>query len=149
MNSNIEFHLSPVRKMNTIQLTGIKVPHENDVLSGRGNFVHSHQGNKQFRAYVSKQKEIYVHTEKSYKPIFARTIVNTIRHLVPPGRFLKQDPDTQLWEDIGDKKAWNKTRQALREDAPKMKQTLKESPSDINNPCSSHPPVGGHLTEVR
>jgi len=41
----------------------------------------------------------------------------------PPGRFLKQDPKTKLWSDIGEKKALDKTRQALREGAP---ESLKE-----------------------
>ena len=41
----------------------------------------------------------------------------------PPGRFLKQDPKTKLWSDVGEKKALDKTRQALREGAPEL---LKE-----------------------
>ena len=41
----------------------------------------------------------------------------------PPGRFLKQNQATKLWEDIGDKKSLDKTRQALREGAPEL---LKE-----------------------
>jgi hypothetical protein len=41
----------------------------------------------------------------------------------PPGRFLKQDPHTKLWSDVGEKKALDKTRQALREGAPEL---LKE-----------------------
>jgi hypothetical protein len=40
--------------------------------------------------------------------------------MVPPGRFLKQDPKTKLWNDVGEKKALDKTRQALREGAPEM-----------------------------
>ena len=38
----------------------------------------------------------------------------------PPGRFLKQDPQTKLWHDIGKKAALAKTRQALREGAPEL-----------------------------
>jgi hypothetical protein len=38
----------------------------------------------------------------------------------PPGRFLKQDPKTKLWNDVGEKKALDKTRQALREGAPEL-----------------------------
>lgn len=38
----------------------------------------------------------------------------------PPGRFLKQDPMTKLWSDIGKKTALAKTRQALREGAPEL-----------------------------
>jgi len=97
------------------ELSGIDTPQENDVLSGRGNHVNSHQGNRRFRSYVQGQKMLYDQTPKSEKPIFAKLIVTTIRNLVPPGRFLKQDAKTGLWFDIGDRKAWDKTRQALRE----------------------------------
>jgi len=105
----------PIIKGMGSQTTGIEYPHDNDVLSGRGNFANAHPGNKQFRTYINKQKENYAATIKSDKPLFAKLIVNTIRNLVPSGRFLIQDKDTKLWSDIGDKKAWRKVRQALRE----------------------------------
>ncbi len=43
----------------------------------------------------------------------------------PPGRFLKQDPKTKLWSDVGEKKALDKTRQALREGAPELLKELE------------------------
>jgi len=104
--------------MSSYQTTGIVYPNDNDVLSGRGNFVNAHTGNKLFRVYVNQQREHYVATCKGDKPLFAKLIVNTIRNLTPPGRFLTQDKDTKLWSDIGDRKAWDKTRQALREKTP-------------------------------
>lgn len=109
------------------QVTGIERPHGNDVLSGRGNFVNAHPGNKRFRQYVTTQRENYVATPKSEKPLFAKMIVNTIRNLNPPGRFLKQDQKSELWFEIGDKAAWNKTRQALREGAPIIKEQLESA----------------------
>ena len=48
----------------------------------------------------------------------------------PPGRFLKQDPETKLWSDIGKKKALDKTRQALREGAPDMLKELGDGEDD-------------------
>ena len=45
----------------------------------------------------------------------ARVIVRAIRNGDPPGRFLKKDEKTGKWIDIGDKKAAEKTSQALRE----------------------------------
>jgi len=101
--------------MSNYQLTKITNPHHNDVLSGRGNAANDHAGNRRFRRYVQTQRELYSATPKSEKPLFAKMIVSTVRGLVPSGRFLKQDPNTDLWYDIGEKKAWNKTRQALRE----------------------------------
>lgn len=62
-------------------------------------------------------------TAKAQKPMYSILIYDEIRSMDPPGRFLKQDPATKLWSDIGKKKALDKTRQALREGAPEM---LKE-----------------------
>jgi hypothetical protein len=42
-------------------------------------------------------------------------IVDEIKQLNPPCHFLRQDEAIKLWYDIGDKKARDKTRQALRE----------------------------------
>lgn len=38
----------------------------------------------------------------------SRSIVEAVRSLEPPGRFLEKNPDTNLWSDIGDKKAIEK-----------------------------------------
>ena len=105
------------------QLKGIDAPHEHDVLSGRGNFVNFHVGNEHFRSLVKKHKIAYVACPKPEKGRFSKVIVDEIRSMDPPGRFLKQDPATKLWKDIGDKKSLDKTRQALREGAPEL---LKE-----------------------
>lgn len=107
----------------------IVTPHDHDVLSGRGNFVNYHVGNEHFRALVRKHKVAYVACPKPQKGKFSRMIVDEIRSRNPPGRFLKQDPTTKLWYDIGEKKALDKTRQALREGAPEI---MKEIGSDDN-----------------
>mmetsp|Transcript_18947 Transcript_18947/g.31379 ORF Transcript_18947/g.31379 Transcript_18947/m.31379 type:complete len:414 (-) Transcript_18947:54-1295(-) len=103
--------------------SGIEHPNDHDVLSGRGNFVNYHAGNEHFRALVRKHKIAYVACPKPQKGKFSRMIVDEIRNREPTGRFLKQDNDTKMWYDIGDKKALDKTRQALREGAPEI---LKE-----------------------
>ena len=105
------------------QLRGIVTPHEHDVLSGRGNFVNYHTGNEHFRALVKKHKIAYVACPKPENGRFSKIIVDEIRTMDPPGRFLKQDAATKLWMEIGDKKSLDKTRQALREGAPEL---LKE-----------------------
>jgi len=102
------------------QLTDITFPHVHDVLSGRGNYVNHHAGNEHFRSLVKKHKKDYVASPKAQKPIFSSLIYDEIRAMNPPGRFLKQDPQTKLWSDIGKKKALDKTRQALREGAPDL-----------------------------
>lgn len=57
--------------------------------------------------------------------MFARMVIQKIKNLNPPGRFLKQNPNTGAWYEIGDKKAILKTRQALREGAPEIEKLLK------------------------
>jgi hypothetical protein len=105
-------------------------PHDHDVLSGRGNFVNYHAGNEHFRALVRKHKVAYVACPKPQKAKFSRMIVEEIRNRNPPGRFLKQDNSTKLWYDIGEKKALDKTRQALREGAPEIMKELSGDDSE-------------------
>lgn len=106
----------------------IVTPHEHDVLSGRGNFVNYHAGNEHFRALVRKHKVAYVACPKPQKGKFSRMIVDEIKARNPPGRFLKQDGGSKLWHDIGEKKALDKTRQALREGAPEISKELTGEP---------------------
>jgi hypothetical protein len=117
--------------MSKQQLHSIVAPHEHDVLSGRGNFVNYHIGNEHFRNLVRKHKVPYVACPKPQKGKFSRMIVEEIRCRAPPGRFLKQDPATKLWYDIGEKKALDKTRQALREGAPDI--TKDDVPGEEND----------------
>ena len=97
---------------------GIIVPHDHDVLSGRGNSVNHHPGNEYFRSLVRHHKLAYVRCPKPQKEQFSKLIVSTVRDREPPGRFLKQNSGTKLWYNIGTQKALDKTRQALREGAP-------------------------------
>mmetsp|Transcript_46190 Transcript_46190/g.70647 ORF Transcript_46190/g.70647 Transcript_46190/m.70647 type:complete len:875 (-) Transcript_46190:72-2696(-) len=86
-----------------------------DILCGRGGLTNHHQGNKRFRDIVALHRPDYVRAPKIQKPSVARVIVRAIRNGDPPGRFLKKDDKTGKWIDIGDKKAAEKTSQALRE----------------------------------
>lgn len=86
-----------------------------DILCGRGGLTNHHKGNKRFRDVVALHRPDYVRAPKIQKPSVARVIVRAIRNGDPPGRFLKKDHKTGLWYDIGDKRAAEKTSQALRE----------------------------------
>lgn len=86
-----------------------------DILCGRGGLTNHHKGNKRFRDIVTLHRPDYVRAAKIQKPSVARVIVRAIRNGDPPGRFLKKDKKTGLWYDIGDKRAAEKTSQALRE----------------------------------
>ena len=101
----------------------IAEPNENDVLCGRGGRINAHEGNVQFRDIVMANKKEYLAktTKKLEKQHIAARVVEFIRTLDPPGRFLKEDSDTGLWYDVGDAKAIKKAGQALREDAPDIR----------------------------
>lgn len=108
-------------------------PNVNDVLSGRGGRINAHVGNVQFREIVAEQKKIYLakDTKKLEKAHIAADIVYYIRRMDPPGRFLKEDANGAWW-DIGDQKAIKKVGQALREDAPEIRDP--DDVDDINEP---------------
>lgn len=60
----------------------------------------------------------------------SRSIVEAVRCMNPPGRFLEKSPDTGLYSDIGDKKAIEKTSQALRDGAASLRKQLSEDLGD-------------------
>jgi len=97
----------------------------NDVLCGRGGLTNHHPGNVFFRKMVRHRQEQYLRASKRDKASVARDIVDTIRQLIPPGRFLKKGTSKQ-WTEIGDRKAREKTSQALREGAPELREELQQ-----------------------
>jgi hypothetical protein len=84
----------------------------NDVLMGRGGATNNHEGNKRYRTIVSFHQAEYLAARKKDKVLFARKIVAIVK--ANGGRFLKQDSQ-QKWVEVSDKKATEKTSQALRE----------------------------------
>ena len=61
----------------------------------------------------------------------ALEIIREWRGQDPPGRFLKLDDESGLWHDVGDKKAREKTSQALREKAPQVKKQQYEERKEV------------------
>jgi len=101
-------------------------PHENDVLCGRGGSINNHIGNEKYRVLVNQKKRVYLTARfKREKRLIAASIVQTVRGVDPPGRFLQRDPATGVWHDIGDTKARDKTSQALREGAPEIRKEIE------------------------
>ena len=97
----------------------------NDVLCGRGGLTNNHPGNVFFRSLVRNRQEAYLFASKRDKALVAHGIVDVIRLLKPPGRFLKKDKK-DIWVEIGNKKAREKTSQALREKAPELMEMLQK-----------------------
>lgn len=104
----------------------IKDPHPNDVLYGRGGGTNHHPGNKIYRKTVEDRKLDYVNSKRLDKPLVALEIIREWRGQDPPGRFLKLDEKTGHWHDVGDKKAREKTSQALREKAPEIRKKQED-----------------------
>jgi len=75
---------------------------------------------------VEDKKLSYVNSKRLDKPLVALEIIKSWRAQDPPGRFLKFSEKTGLWEDVGDKKAREKTSQALRERAPEIRRKQEE-----------------------
>jgi hypothetical protein len=105
-----------------------------DILCGRGGLTNHHKGNKRFRDIVALHRPDYVRAPKIQKPSVARVIVRAIRNGDPPGRFLKKDSATGKWYDIGDKKAAEKTSQALREKSDEEKGEESKIPAGFASP---------------
>lgn len=78
----------------------------------------------------------YVACPKPQKGKYSRIIVDEI--YIRGGRFLKQNTTDKLWYDIGDKKALDKTRQALREGAPELLKEIKPEVRDYICPRVIH-----------
>ena len=85
-----------------------------------------HVGNKRYRKMVEDRKIDYVNCKRLDKPLVALGIIREWRGQIPTGRFLKMDEKTGLWNDVGDRKAREKTSQALREKAPQIREELEK-----------------------
>jgi len=102
---------------------------------------------------VEGRKVDYVNSKRLDKPLVALDIIRQWRGQRPPGRFLKFDEKKEAWIDVGDKKAREKTSQALREKAPLLRKQqeeemmeLTENGSNIESSIAS--PVGSAMSEV-
>lgn len=104
---------------------GITTFEENDVLSGRGGGTNVHPGNRNFRDLINLHRRSYLKARKNDKPAISRAIVRAIRE--SGGRFLKKGNKSNLWYEIGDDAAREKTSQALRQRAPEMRKLLFDS----------------------
>jgi len=98
-------------------------PTPNDVLSGRGSMVNNHPGNIRYRELCNAVKAEYLspETRKMHKSHISARIVRAVRGGDRPGRFLKRDGRTGRWHEVGDRVAFRKTGQALREKAPQFR----------------------------
>jgi hypothetical protein len=88
---------------------------------------------------VEERKIEYVNSKRLEKPLVALDIIRKWRkEQVPPGRFLKVNESSGLWDDVGDKKAREKTSQALREKAPVIRKQCQEEEEEQQQQQQQH-----------
>uniref|UniRef100_A0A6U1PBE7 DUF6824 domain-containing protein n=1 Tax=Cyclophora tenuis TaxID=216820 RepID=A0A6U1PBE7_CYCTE len=111
------------KKKKNKELSAGYEPGNYDVLCGRGKSALNHIGNRRFRTVVAYHLPKYLALKsRSDKTSLAMKIVASVRS--QGGQFLKQDPDTHVWYEIGDKMARDKVAHALRD--AKADRTLKK-----------------------
>jgi len=117
---------------------------DNDIICGRRGVALKHPGNISYRKMVGLNKERYATCLKNEKLRVSKGIVEAMREA--GGRFLeREDGKTSnsleehdehgnpvVWRDIGDKRAVEKTSQALREGQPKLLQKLAQKNQNAN-----------------
>ena len=78
-------------------------PGDCDVICGRGRNVFNHSGNERFRTivagYLDRYNQANAKLEKSY---ILSEIVTRVREASPNGGFVKKDPKTGKWMEVGD-----------------------------------------------
>ncbi|KAL7525690.1 hypothetical protein ACHAXR_001118 [Thalassiosira sp. AJA248-18] len=93
-----------------------------DVINGRGQGVQRHPGSWECQQLQHVLIGPLRQMLKDRKIKISKGIVAAVREL--GGRFLQFDENSGLFLDIGDKKAWEKTSQALREGQTKIRQQI-------------------------
>ncbi|GKY92814.1 hypothetical protein MPSEU_000251000 [Mayamaea pseudoterrestris] len=93
--------------------------HLHDVLLGRGAFINAHLGNERLRQLALERKNLFDTGSYTEKRTLAVEILQKIRELDPPGRFLSKIADptalTDKWEEVLDEDAIQKACQAMRD----------------------------------
>lgn len=90
-------------------------PKQYDIICGRERISHAHFGNKRFRRVIEKNRERYqTAPSREAKTRISTELVVMLRTSRPGGRFLKMDPETGKWFDVGDDYARDKVSHALR-----------------------------------
>jgi hypothetical protein len=90
------------------------IPTDHDVLLGRGNGIASFTGNQNFRKIIWRFRESYKKAERNGKHSVAREVIEAVRELNPPGRFIER-LDEEAYVIVSEQRALEKTCQALRE----------------------------------
>lgn len=105
------------------------IPSPNDILIGRGPFINNYQGNKNFRTLAMQHKNRFDNASGAGKRAISLYLVNQIKCLDPPGRFIKRpatSPNNHQrrlaprgiegpWIQVNEEASVNKVCQSLRD----------------------------------
>ncbi len=150
-----------------LPIEGIVTVNEIDIICGRGGLSLKHPGNINYRKIVNLNKKVYVTCHKTEKLRISMSIVAAVRDI--KARFLEREDgkvsyslykkdeagNPVVWRNIGDKRAIEKTSQALREGQPKLLKKLvdvavhnhmigENQTLGIRHPSQSFPPGKQH-----
>lgn len=118
---------------------------DNDIVCGRGAPVNWQKGNQRFRQLISSYQTAYLCSPRSDKPNIATEVLEVIRSR--GGRFVRRVKTAYCgrfgWEEIEEKRAYEKICQALREGAPELRRKMLASSSHLANP------EGGEVLPLR
>jgi hypothetical protein len=98
--------------------------HTSDIVCGRGAPTNYHQGNEEFRYIVEDYQTSYLCAKRSDKPGVAFKLLEVVKSR--GGRFLKRQKASgrQAWAEVGEKQAYEKVCQALRDGAPELRRQM-------------------------
>jgi len=90
-------------------------PGENDVIIGRGKRCHDHTGNIKFRRLVEVMMKDYIRfNTRTEKSIIITALIDHVRRISPEGGFVKRNPATGQFYDVGNLGAREMTSQTFR-----------------------------------
>lgn len=104
-----------------------------DVICGRGAPTSIHPGNMAFKKIIQRHEMSYLCARRSDKPKIALSLLDEFR--AQGVRFVKRERDEHttgssdsddafVWVEIGDRRAYEKICQALREGAPQLRRQM-------------------------
>lgn len=109
-------------------------PTSNDILCARGRQEYCHEGNTKFQKIVEKYKGVYQRktTSNTEKSKICTSIIEELRKLDPPSRFLEMNQHNFLWEDIGNVRMARKVKTELRKRVTQVPTATMKRKLDTN-----------------
>lgn len=100
---------------------------DNDIVCGRGAPSNLQEGNKIFREMVEQHQAFYLCSKRADKPKIALQVMDEVR--ARGGRFVRRvkaatNGRSFGWEELEEKRSYEKVCQALREGAPEIRRKM-------------------------